>query len=122
MSYGAEPGYSVAIALAARVGKLGQIALRIVSIALECEHERREIGLREVPVVVASLFRPRRAHLAALRRPRASSAARRCPPASSTRALARELDLERALDAGERIHVLDFGLGAELRLARACAR
>ena len=38
-----------------------------------------------------------------------------CPPASSELALARDLGVDPALDEAERVHVLQLGLGAELR-------
>src|SRR4051812_23468483 len=81
------------------------------------KNQREQVGFREIPVIVASFFRSAD-----------PSFAFRCIPQKSLllnflatleqRALTTEFKLQRALDTGKRIHVLHFGLCAELFLAK----
>ena len=81
------------------------------------EHQRRQIRLGKIAVVVTALLRATRADRAGRRVPEHGLLQHRLA-ALQLRALPRELQLERPLDAGEGVHVLDLGLGAERRLAR----
>src|SRR5213593_2266131 len=83
---------------------------------LSIKNQWGQIGLREVAIVVASLFGTSRPHLAGRCVPEhrllLDSAAR-----IENSALPLELDLQRALDAREGVHVLHFGFLAKLGLA-----
>ena len=80
--------------------------------------ERRQVRLREVAIVVGRLLDPHPIRLATLLRPAPGLLDERLTGVEDRR-LALDLEVDRALDRPERVHVLDLDPGAErLRTAR----
>src|SRR5665213_3867152 len=78
------------------------------------ENQWRQIRIREVTIIVALFLRSCRPHGSVCRVPEHRFLANGFP-AIQHRTLTLELALQRSLNCRERIHVLDFGLGSELR-------
>src|SRR5690606_38148166 len=82
--------------------------------------EHGQVGIREVPVVVALLLAPHRTGFTPVRVPEEGFVDDRFAPGPEC-ALTFDLEHERTLDVAERVHVLDLGLRAEA-LARSADR
>ncbi len=80
------------------------------------DHERQQVGIREVAVVVRFFLRAHRPRLAAVRVVQARLL-HDLAAALDQLDLARDLVVDRLLDEAERVQVLDLGARAELRLA-----
>src|SRR5205814_2242350 len=102
-------------ALALHRGQLRELRLLLGDELLR-ERERRQVGVREVAVVVALLFAALRAHAVRLRVIQ-QGLLRDDAPALEQRDLAVALHGQRLLDVRERVDVLHLGLRAQRRLA-----
>ncbi len=88
---------------------------RCSSIRAPLEHQRRQVGIGEVTVVVALFLRAQRPDLAGGRVEESVTCSIRSPRLEHRRSAASRSAVEGALHVGEAVDVLDLGLGAELR-------